>query len=176
MILTKLTAGLKMIEQKRKSFTAPLNKSLKEINNTFKQIKEPVEDAKRNLSQRLMDWRAAERQRIAEQQRKAEEEARKRDEKRRKIQESHAEKGHDTYELEPTKVEEPIPFEAQDTTKIRKQWDFEIINGSAVPDEYKVIDTAKIRKAIFSARDKEGIPQIEIPGVNIFQKEVPIYA
>ena len=34
-ILMKMTAGLKEIEKKRKSFTAPINESLKEINSSF---------------------------------------------------------------------------------------------------------------------------------------------
>lgn len=176
-ILQKITAGLKMIEQKRKYFTSDLNQQLKKINNDFKQIKEPIEQAKTNLTNRLMAWRQAERERIAEQQRQAEEEARKRDEKRQKIQEAHAEKGHDIYELEPTTVAKPVPLEARDTTKVRKTWDFEVINEKAVPNEYKVVDTARIRKDIFAAeRDGDGRPQIEIPGVNIFQKEIPVFA
>lgn len=166
-----------MIEDKRKSFTAPLNQSLREINGTFTKLKEPVEQAKRNLTQRLMDWRTVERERIAAEQRAAEEEARKRDEKRRKIQDFHAEQGHETHELEPTKVAEPVSLETRDTTKVRKQWTFEIFNEKDVPDEYKVVDTAKIRKDIFAAeRNEEGRPQIEIAGVNIFQKEVPVFA
>ena len=163
-ILMKLTAGLKEVEKKRKSFTAPINESLKEINGTFKAITEPIEAAKAALSKRLMTWRAAEQRRIAEEQEKAWKE----EERRRKIQEAHAAKGHKVAETI-TPVEKPMPFSVQDTTKTRTQWTYEIVDESQIPREYLIIDKTGIMTAVRSGARN-------IPGVKIYQKEVPIYA
>lgn len=163
-ILVKMNAGLKEIENKRKSFTAPLNQSLKEINSTFKAITEPIEAAKATLSQRLMSWRATEQKRIQEEQ----EAARKEEERRRKIQEAHAAKGHQVSETI-TPVEKPMPFSVQDTTRTRKQWTYDIVDEMKIPREYLIVDKTLIMRDVSSGvRD--------IPGVRIYQKEVPIYA
>lgn len=162
-ILKKLTAGLKEIEKKRKSFTQPLNQSLKEINSTFKKAVEPIENAKSELSKKLMTWRAAEQKRIAEEQEKA----RKEEERRRKIQEAHKAKGHEVKE-DITPVEKPMPFAVQDTTKTRTQWTYEIQDVSQIPREYLQVNGPAITKAV-----REGVR--DIPGVKIYQKEIPVF-
>lgn len=163
-ILVKITAGLKEIEKKRKSFTAPLNQSLKEINSSFKRITEPITAAKQALSQRLMSWRSAEQRRIREEQEKA----RREEERRRKIQEAHAAKGHNVSE-DITPVEKPMPFSVSDTTKTRLQWTYDILDESQIPRKYLVLDKGAITKAVHA-----GIR--DIPGVKIYQKEVAVFA
>jgi hypothetical protein len=162
-ILKKIAAGLKVIEDKRKSFTAPLNQSLKEINATFKQMTEPIETAKKDLTSRLMAWRNAEQARIRAEQ----EAAQREEERRRKIQEAHKAKGHEVKETI-TPVEKPMPFAMNDTTKTRKQWTYEIINETQIPREYLQVNGPAITKAI---RDGER----EIPGVKIYEKEIAIF-
>jgi len=163
LILTSLNNGLKKIEEKRKSFTAPLNQSLKEINNTFKAITEPIEECKQELSSRLMSWRFQEQARIRAEQEKAEKE----EERRRKIQEAHAAKGHKVNE-EITPVAKPVPFAINDTTKTRTVWTHEITDESLIPRTYLIVNSAAITKAV-----REGVR--DIPGIKIFQKEIPIY-
>jgi len=163
-ILVKINSGLKEIEKKRLSFTAPLNQSLKEINATFKGVTEPIAQAKSELSQRLMSWRAEEQRRIFEEQ----EAARKEEERRRKIQEAHAAKGHKVNETI-TPVERPMPFSVQDTTRTRTQWTYDIVDESQIPREYLIIDKTGMMTAV-----RSGVR--DIPGVKIYQKEVPIYA
>lgn len=162
-ILVRITTGIKGIEKKRKSFTQPLNQSLKEINATFKEITEPILAAKNTLSGRLMNWRAAEQKRIREEQEKAQRE----EERRRKIQESHAAKGHQVKE-EITPVEKPMPFSVQDTTKTRSQWTYDIIEPGTIPREYLEVNRTAITRAV-----RAGVR--DIPGVKIYQKEVAIY-
>lgn len=162
-ILVRITTGLKEIEKKRKSFTQPLNQSLKEINATFKEITEPIVSAKNTLSSRLMAWRAAEQRRIREEQEKAQRE----EERRRKIQEAHAAKGHQVKE-EITPVEKPMPFAVQDTTKIRSQWTYDVVEPGAIPREYLEVNSAAITKAV-----RAGVR--DIPGVKIYQKEIPVF-
>lgn len=45
-------------------------------------------------------------------------------------------------------------------------WEFEVVDPAAVPDEFKTIDTAAIRRVVQS---KKG--SAEIPGVKVFQKK-----
>lgn len=175
-ILTKITAGISAAEKRRKSITGPLNESLRNINAMVKVAMGPVYEAKTRLTTRLMDWRAAEQRKIREEEERRAEEARKKDEMRHKVQESHEERGHKTHELEPTPVEEVAPLARRDTTKVQKRWDFEVVNSKTVPEEYKDVNTGRLRKAIFANRDEDGKPTIEIPGVSIFQKEVPVFA
>jgi malate synthase len=162
-ILKTITNGLKQIEDKRKSFTAPLNQSLKEINATFKQIVEPIENAKSALTKRLMQWRSQEQERIRQEQEKA----RKEEERRLKIQEAHAAKGHNCKETI-TPVLAPMPFSVNDTTKTQLRWTYEVVDVSQVPLQYMIIDGPEITKAV-----REGVR--DIPGVKIFQKEIAVF-
>ena len=162
-ILKKITHGLKLMEEKRKSFTAPLNQSLKEINETFKQMALPVNEAKTALSNRLMLWRRHEQSRIDEERAKAVRE----EERRRKIQEAHAAKGHVVKE-DITPVAKPIPFSVNDTTKVQKRWTYEIEDSSVIPRQYMAVDGPAITKAI-----RDGVR--DIPGVKIYQKETAVF-
>ena len=162
-ILTKINFGLKQIEAKRTSFTAPLNQSLKEINASFKRMVEPVKYAKDELTARLMSWRRQEQARIDAERAKAVKE----EERRRKIQEAHAAKGHVVKE-DITPVLKPMPFSVNDTTKVQKRWTYEIEDSSIIPRDYMVVDGPAITRAI-----RDGVR--DIPGDKIFQKETAIF-
>jgi len=162
-ILKKITHGLKLMEEKRKSFTAPLNQSLKEINETFKQMALPVNAAKTALSDRLMSWRRQEQARIDEERAKAVRE----EERRRKIQEAHAAKGHVVKE-DITPVAKPIPFSVNDTTKTRLTWTYEIEDDTKIPRDYLTVNGPAITQAV-----RAGVR--DIPGVKIFQKEIAVF-
>lgn len=144
-MLQGITAGLKQIEAKRKTFTAPLNQSLKEINKTFKDIVTPINDAKASLMSRLMEWRRKEQAQIDAEREKAVRE----EERRRKIQEAHAAKGHKVKE-EITPVAKPIPFSVKDTTKTRLTWAYDIEDESKVPREYLEVSRPSITAAVRS--------------------------
>lgn len=182
MVLTKLTTATKLINKRFKEILDPQNEAIRQVRGLRTQILTPLEDAKRELTDRLMQWREEERQRIAAERAKVEAENRRleeerlaEEERRRKIQASHAAKGHDTKPLAPVPelepIPEPAPLEMQDTTRTRKQWDMEVVDASLVPEEYRLIDEVQIRKDVRSAKG-----QIEIPGVRVFQKEVPVFA
>lgn len=175
-LLRKLTAAVKMVKTRFVNLKAPATETLRQIRALEADILAPLEEAKRGLNNRLMDWRTAERQRIAEAQAKADEKRRERE----ALEEKHAEKGHDVPGPEPV-IETPAPLEVTDTTKVRVSWEIEIADINKVPQEYIVINEAStranVRKAVSAAeKGEDGEPQIEIPGVNIFQKETPVYA
>jgi len=162
-ILTKINHGLKQIEAKRTSFTAPLNQSLKEINASFKKMVEPIKYAKDELTSRLMTWRRQEQSMIDAEREKAVRE----EERRRKIQEAHAAKGHVVKE-DITPVVKPIPFSVNDTTKVQKRWTHEIEDEALVPREYLIVNGPAITAAV-----RAGVR--DIPGVKIYQKEIAVF-
>ena len=148
-ILKGLRDTERTIEAKRQEFTKPLNQSLRAINTTFREIVEPLVEARKILTQRIIVWKTAEREK------QEKEEAR-----RRKIQEAHEKKGHE--------VKAPVVLEKPDNkighTQTRKVWAFNIVDFSKLPDEYKVINNVAINQAM-----RNGVR--EIKGLRIYQEE-----
>ena len=147
--LKKIKDTEKGFEAKRLEFTKPLNQSLKAINATFKQLKEPLLQARMLLTGKIMDWKQAETARLEK------EEAR-----RRKIQESHVKRGHT--------VEAPVvldrPQKTIGNTRTTKFWTFEVQDLGKVSTQYLSINSVAVREAI-----RNGVR--EIPGLTIFQDE-----
>lgn len=143
-----------------------------------------------------MDWRATERQRIAEEQAKADQKQRERE----ALEEKHAEEGRSVPGPEPV-IEAPAPLEATDTTQVRKQTVYEVVDFSKVPAEFCFNDLTKIRRKMNTVENDDGTTSssisvwptdrpgiflivngeniknaaMEIPGINISKKEVPVY-
>lgn len=158
--LKTIQTALKNIEAKRLSFTKPLNESLKNINDTFKLLKLPLEQAKDIISGKMQTWHHEERKRIEAEQEKI----RKEELRRMKIRDAHREKGHNVSDEE-IALEQPEPLNgALGASHIRKRWVFRIVDESKVPQKYYSIDETKIRQAV-----AEGAR--EIPGILIYQDE-----
>lgn len=157
--IKQISGQLKKIEEKRKTFTQPLNQSLKEINKTFKELTKPLEKIKSILAQKVMVWRKQEQDKIRAEQERIEKE----EERRRKIQEAHEKKGHEV--AEPVVMKRPEPLQETDTTQTRKVWKFEIVG--IIPLEYMTVNEVEIREAI-----RSGIR--EIPGIRIYQEEIMV--
>jgi hypothetical protein len=137
------------LEAKRQEFTAPLNQSLKAINETFRQLRAPLEQARYLLTNKILTWKRAETERLAK------EEAR-----RRAIQEAHEKAGHE--------VKAPVVLERPENkignTQTRKVWTFEVVDFSKLPDEYKSINQVAVNQAV-----RSGVR--EIKGLKIYQEE-----
>lgn len=170
--LRKLTAALKMVNARFTEIMKPQNEALRQIRALKAEILTPLENAKTELSGRLMSWRREEQERIAKEREEAEAKRREREE----LEEKHRENGHKPPGPEPI-IEEPTPLAMTDTTQVRNVWDFEVVDKATVPEEFKDVNTGRIRRAMQAApKDKDKNPQIEILGVRFFQKEVPVYA
>ena len=149
LFLRKVKEAENNLEAKRLEFTAPLNQSLKAINETFRQLKSPLTQARELLTGRILSWKRLETERLAK------EEAR-----RRAIQEAHEKAGH--------QVNAPVVLERPETkignTQTRKVWTFRVIDFSKIPDEYKLINQVTVNQAI-----RDGAR--EIGGLEIYQEE-----
>jgi len=137
------------LEAKRLEFTAPLNQSLKAINETFRQLRIPLAQARELLTGKILTWKRTETDRLMR------EEAR-----RRAIQEAHEKAGH--------QVNAPVVLERPENkignTQTRKIWTFKLVDFSKLPDEYKAVQETAVRDAI-----RNGVRQI--PGIEIYQEE-----
>jgi predicted phage tail protein len=153
----KISAALKALEDKRTSFTKPLNESLKEINNTFKTMAAPLEEAKRRLANDIGKWQAAERERIAK------EEARR--QKIADAAEAKRKEADPTFYVPAKTIEMERPDKSIGSSQTSMRWSGEVTDFEKLPDEYKQINQVAINEAI-----RKGVR--EIPGVKIEQKPV----
>jgi hypothetical protein len=150
--LRKIKDAEIILEDKRKEFTAPLNTSLKAINSTFKEMKEPLILARDSIQVKILSWRK-------EEQRKKDEEAKRLAE----IVSKEKEEGN-LEEIEPVKLEPEKIKTNIGNTQVRKYWNFKVFNVEDIPREYLQLNETKVRTAI-----RNGVR--EIPGLEIFQEE-----
>ena len=169
--LKKVRDTEKLIETKRLEFTAPLNQSLKALNSTFKKLREPLDEVKQLVSDKILAWRRVEAERV----RKEEEVRRKEEEERtREVQEAFKAEADskDKQEVieEIIKEEEELkPVIEQPKNKIgnvqtRKVWTYKVIDNDKVPGKYTAVVPVIVNQAI-----RDGVR--DIPGLEIYQEE-----
>jgi SMC interacting uncharacterized protein involved in chromosome segregation len=150
LFLSKVSIVIKEVEDRRTSFTKPINDGLKAINESFKTISVPLMNAKKIVGDKILAWRKEENKRIEVEE-----------ERRRKIQEAHAEMGHQVNEpVELQRVAKKIGFAGS-----KEVWKFKLADFAKLPDKYKVICDTAINQAI-----REGVRQID--GLDIYKEEV----
>lgn len=137
------------IEQARLKITAPLNQSLKQANELFRNLRSPLEQARTLLTGKILSWKQAETRRIEAEEAKA-----------RKLQDYHESVGHN---VSAPKVLERLDNKIGNTQTV-KYWTFEIIDIVKIPEPYKVVNENAVRQAV-----RDGVR--EIPGIKIFQAE-----
>jgi len=153
--LRKIKDMEQVVEDKRTSFTKPLNESLKNINDTFKKMREPLEQARRIVSDKILGWKRIENDRIAAEQAAI-----------RKRQEAEAEERRKNDIQEVIKAPEIVaPIENKiGNIQTVKRWTFDIVDFAAVPDSFKVINQIEVNSAIRTGTR-------EVPGLKIYQIE-----
>lgn len=165
-LLGWIASAKKGFEGKRKMLVKPLNDHVKTINTMFKEYTAPLEAADSTLRGKVLSYRQ-EQERI-----RREEEARL-----RKLAEEERARLEEEAEREGTPPPPPMPIPQVQvrrqakttrgdfgTVSAKKVWDFEIVDASAVPPEFLMVNEKAIRAAV-----KAGVRNI--PGVNIYQKE-----
>lgn len=145
----------KIVEDKRITFTKPLNESLKNINDTFKKMREPLEQARSLLTNKILTWKRAESEKVAAEQAAW-----------RKIQEAEAVlrrlRDEPEVKVEPIIVA-PVVNKIGNMQTV-KRWTYEVTGFSQLPDIFKSINTVEINTAIRAGNR-------DIPGLKIFQSE-----
>jgi len=175
--LSQLNVAIKDLEVARLAITKPINEGLGNVNTLFKTVKKPLKDAYDFLDKKVMVWRDKEKEKIDAENERLRLETEEKNNKllaeqarREKIQQSHEERGHQTTQLEEPVFEtapEVPALKFSDSTKVRLDWTWELMDLKQIPREYLMIDKVGINKAI-----REGVR--EINGTRIYQKEVRI--
>ncbi len=153
-----LKAALKKIEDKRLSFTKPLNDSLREINSTFTALKEPLKRALGVVDGKIHAFRESERKRIEIETAKV----LAKEAKAQKLRDAHEAKGHTVTE-NPV-LAKPLELSQVDPTPVRKDWVWETEDARLVTREYLEVNTTAVNNAVRAG-------ERTIPGIRIFQKE-----
>lgn len=141
----------KTVEAKRKELVAPLNASVKEVNDYAKQINSPLLEASTHIRSKLIAWE----QKL---------------ERERRDAAAALQKEKDAAELFGQDFTEQLPLKAKEkeikdhrVTGTRKEWTFEITDPNLVPREYCIPDPKLLRAAVL-------IGKRQIPGLNIFEQ------
>lgn len=147
----------KRIEELRIFFTKPLNDHIKQINAGFKQAIEPLEAIEADIKRKMVVYRREE----------AERQEKERQRLLKKSEEMKTEKKQEEYKDKAAEIQQETKVESKSgTMRFRKVWKFELVNGNEVPRQYLEVNETAIRKAITA-----GVR--EIPGVRIYEEEIP---
>ena len=158
--LTIISNLKKALEEKRKEYVSPLNEHVKAINATFKRISQPLDDADKTTRGKILAYR------------KEQEDIRHKLEEAARLQAEalaqQAKAGQPVTEVAAIiPAPPPVPDKIfRDTgslgvTMVRK---WEVVNFAEVPDDYKIVDAAKVGKVV-----RAGIPSIT--GIRIWEEE-----
>lgn len=158
--LSLLAKLKKAIEDKRKEYTGPVNAHLKTINDAFKVLTAPFDDADRITRGKVMAYRAE-----VERKRKETEEI-----NRLRMEAAQREAALNQGEIkESIQIVEapaaPPEHVRTDTGTLGMQdhWTFEVTDFALLPDEYKMVDSTKLGKVV-----RAGLHNI--PGVRIWNE------
>ena len=160
-LLTTISNLKKAVEEKRKEYVSPLQGYVKAINDTFKGLMGPVEEADRIIRDKILAFQKAEEDKRREQERI----------NRLRIEAAKAEealKGEVSGPVVLITPDESLPERiTTDTgelgTRTIRKWEVE--DFALLPDEYKLPDANKIGRVV-----RAGIPSI--PGVRIYEEKV----
>jgi hypothetical protein len=157
----KMMATLsKTIDERRKEYVGPLNDKVKSINNLFKTITEPLDQADQITRKKVMDYRAEQESKQAEAKKINQD---KIDLARREM----ALNGEISPDTNTTPVEVPQVAKftrgSIGTAGTAKEWKWEVEDFTKIPDQFKTTDDKKILKAIQAKQS--------IPGIKAWQEE-----
>ena len=162
--LSVIAAKKKDLELLRKSFVAPLNDHVKNINTFFKERSMPLIHADEIIRGKVARYFSQKQEAARIEQQRLLRLAQKRQER---LDTKAQEKGKESAPPVPVAIvetpEKTTKTEAGSVT-VRKVWDFRILEENLIPREYLMVDEKKIRAIV-----RAGIRQI--PGVHIFERE-----
>lgn len=174
-VLSNVANTKKTMEKQRVFFTAPLNEQVKKINELFKSLSKPLDDADKILRDKVGTYQAQKREESRRLQEEVDRQARELQEQLRKEREAEQAQldkmaeaaGVEAPRLDVPTVTAPVfapPQVKFGATSTRKVWTFEVVDALSVPRAYLDVNETRIRSAVNS-----GVR--EIAGVRIFEKE-----
>jgi len=153
----------KALEAKRKEFIQPLQDHIKEINDAFKRLMEPIEIADKTTRSKILAFQQ-EQERIRREQ---EEVNRLRMEAAQKEMEL---KGELSELVSLVEVSPEAPKRVSTdmgTAGQRDNWKWEVVDFALVPDGYKMINSGVLTPVVKASKGK-----ITIPGIRIYNEPI----
>jgi glycyl-tRNA synthetase (class II) len=143
-LAVKIKIKLRELEEERKEYTDPLNKTVKKLNAAFKELTAPLTEIETQIKNEINIFREKEEQiRIKKEQ---------------ELQKIENDKELTITPTIPDTIESNFG-----ESRIVKRWSFDVIQKDKIPLEYLIPDEKKINKEI-----SKGVRNI--PGINIYQK------
>lgn len=156
-IIAKVKKGM---EAKRKEYVKPLQEHVKEVNEAFKMLMEPIEIADRTTRGKILTFQQ-EQERIRREQEEI---------NRKRMEAAEAEMRLKGELSEPVNLVEVAPEPAKrvstemGTSGVATIWKFEVIDFSLLPDRFKMENATLIGKVVRAG-------EREIPGVKIWSED-----
>lgn len=161
-LLAFVTKAKRRLEERRKFFVGPLNEGVKNINNEFKSLTQPLEEMESSIKQKMMSYMEATRA-------KAREEAIAKQTAMDKVAKDNDLPAVEVVPEEVRQVKSGIG--AVHTTK---RWTFKVVDETKIPREYFILDEHKI-SGLVRAHTKtiHGVSSndLKIEGIEIYQTE-----
>ena len=159
-----IIAGVKKaMEEKRKEYVKPLQNHVQEINDAFKTLMRPIEEADRITRVKMLDF-TKEQERIRLEQEEI-------NRKRREAAEAEMELNGELSE--PVNLVEVVPAAPKrvstdmGSTGMVDHWKWEVVDFALLPDEYKVVDGSML-----TAVAKKHHDQKPVPGVRFYNEPI----
>jgi len=153
----------KALEEKKKEYIKPLQDHVKEINEAFKTLLNPIEQADRITRQKILSFQQ-EQDRLHREQEEI---------NRQKAELEAREAALNGREVEPVEMVEVTPEAPKrvstdmGTTGLRDNWKWEVVDFALVPDSYKMINSGVLTPVVKASKGK-----IEIPGIRIYNEPI----
>lgn len=172
-------AHLKLVEAERVKITGPLNQALKNTNDLFKRISDPLNKIKDKLNAKMGVFADGERKKLEEQKKaelaaqKAKFEADAKEAKKDAVElgsetaleaATTLQKRADEIDTENVEVKQTVRLGSIGTMAERRVWQFKVTDPTLVPREYLMIDEKKLN----SVKKEFGEGQKQIPGIEFY--------
>jgi len=157
----------KAMEEKRKEYLLPFQSHVKETNEAYKSLMEPIEEADKLTASKMLAFDVEQKRRIREAEAI---EAEKMELARR---EAELKGGEITVDLTPVERPEAVPEHVRTDmgmTGQRDNWKWEVVDFALVPDTYKMINPAVLTPTAKSYKDTR-----TIPGIRIYNEPIIAY-
>jgi hypothetical protein len=153
----------KALEGKRKEYVVPLQDQVKEVNDAFKTLMEPIEIADRTTRDKILAF-GQEQERIRQEQERINALKIEVAEKEMKLNGELSESVNlvEVVPGAPTTVRTDMGMQGQ-----RDNWKYEVVDFAQLPDEYKVPDTAMLNTIAKKHHDLK-----QIPGVRFYNEPI----
>ena len=160
-IIRRIKKGM---EGKRKEYLTPFQDHIKETNDAFKTLMEPIEQADKITSEKMLAF-------DAEQKRKRREaEAIEAEKLALARREAELNNGEITIDLTPIEKPELVPDRIRTvmgSSGQRDNWKWEVIDFKLVPDDYKIINAGVLTPMVKASKGR-----VPIPGIRIYNEPI----